>query len=275
MARAARLLHISQPSLSSSLSHLEQELGISLFERRSRGLVLTQAGAVLMEQAERILAQTEAAKRLISQVRDEQECQVRLAYISNMISAGLPALLEDFMRSYDGPLDLVTDEMPTTSALQGLSDGNCDLAICMEVSDHADISQTRLFTAPYILIAPANSPLTNQITLKDIASLPFVIYQFLCPGRTFIEELFQKAGLTPNFRHFVYSDDDAIDLVARGLGVSIVDAMPRPGSQNVKILHPPWLDHICRICLTELKGRSQSRAVRLLKERLLTSCFPY
>ena len=267
--RAARLLHIAQPSLSCAIANLEEEAGLPLFHRRGRSIQLTEAGLLLQKQAARILEQVDCTQRQLSLLRDEADANVSLTYTSTLLAAGLPQMLSRFARQYEGPFHLSTDEVPTQEALLGLKDGKYDLALCMKAPADPELFQVPLFQADYVLTVPKDSPLTDSVTLEEAARCPFVIYRASL-ARSFVEELFHEAGLTPDFRHFTYSDDAAMQLVGSGLGISIVNSMPYQERDLVRVLRPAWLrPHTHDIYLTHCADVRLGRAAQALKNYLL------
>ncbi len=267
--RAAKQLCISQPSLSIALSNLEDELEVQLFEKSGRGVVLTDAGRILQEQAARILEQVSATRRRMEIAREDGDMYVSLAYVSTMAVGYIPRILQDFLRQYQGRVRLRTDEVPTPGAVQGLKEGKYDLALCLKADNDPDIEQTCIYRAPYVLIVPEDCPLTEQADIREVARYPFVTYR-VGPPRTFVETLFRRAGAEPDFCHYTYSDDAIFSLVERGIGVSIVDHLPGIESRRVRILHMPWLEGRTHdIYLTRRTNIRAGRAVRQLQEYIL------
>lgn len=272
--RAARELHIAQPSLSRSLANLEEELGLALFERRGHSVSLTEAGTLLQEQAQRILGQVDIARRQMLCLKAGSDEEVRLSYTSTGLAAGLAGALSRFTQSYAGPgrLRLFTDEAITVDAVQGIKDGRYDLSICMRVDKDPEIEQIPLFSAPYTLIVPNSCPLTEECTLKQAAQYPIIIYR-AGVARKFVENIFENAGVQPDFRHLTYSDEASIELVGEGLGISVVNELFCHDSDPVRRLHPSWLNRTQVLYLTHRAGRQKGRAVQQLEQFLLKDVY--
>lgn len=272
--RAARILHIAQPSLSCAMANLEEEIGLPLFEKHGKNISLSAAGRLLQKQASRILEQIASTQRQLSLLKEEADTSVSLAYTSTMLAAGLPKILGRFVQNHGEHFQISTDEVPTPDAIQGIKDGKYDLALCMKVSGEPEILQTPIFKAPHILIVPKDNPLTDEVTLEEAAQYPLVIYR-ACLARAFVEQLFHEAGLHPNFRHFTYSVDAAMHLVGSGLGISFVDDLPYLERDLVRVLSPAWLTpHTHDMYLTRSINSNSGKAVQILEEYLLSQSYP-
>jgi DNA-binding transcriptional LysR family regulator len=94
--RAAQRLHISQPPLSNQIKQLEEELGVLLFKRSSRGVRLTEAGELLLEEARRILIQLDQAARMVERVGSGKVGRLSLGFVPSATNEVLPALLYEF-----------------------------------------------------------------------------------------------------------------------------------------------------------------------------------
>ncbi len=81
IGRAAQRLHIAQPPLSKQIKQLEEDLGVLLFERTSRGVRMTEAGESLLEEARRIFVQVEGAVRVVQRVGYGEVGQLTLGFV--------------------------------------------------------------------------------------------------------------------------------------------------------------------------------------------------
>ena len=108
--RAARRLSISQPPLSFSIRRLEEDLGVRLFERTSRQVRLTAAGAAFLVESRRILGQAEDARALVGRIAAGLSGRLQLGFVASMLYRGLPELLACFRRDHPG-IDLALREL--------------------------------------------------------------------------------------------------------------------------------------------------------------------
>src|SRR5258706_5579566 len=116
--RAAERCHVSQPSLSASVKNLEEELGVTLFERGKRGVFLTEAGEQIVAQARRALEEADRVKAVARQGRDPLKGVLRLGVIHTVAPYLLPELVGALRRVAPGmPLDVQGDITPTLDPL--------------------------------------------------------------------------------------------------------------------------------------------------------------
>ena len=166
--RAAELCNASQPTLSAQIRKLEQELGVVLFERSSRGLILTQAGEAAVKRARTIL-------REITHMRDEAtgHCadgtrRLHLGVFPTLGPYLLPHVMPRFMESFPSTEILLTEEKSTV-LLQRLIDGQIDAALLALPVEGPHITGRKLFTEPFRLAVPAGHILAKQERLASNA----------------------------------------------------------------------------------------------------------
>lgn len=271
--RAASRLHIAQPSLSSALMNLEQELGLALFERRGHKVILTEAGRELQRQAADLLERADCIQNQMRRLREGVDEEVRLSYTATALAAGLAEALDEFSRGCASPVRLITDQLPTIDSVQGLKDGRFDFSFCMKVEKEPEIEQILVVRAPYVLIAPPNCPLSAQSPLTELARYSFITYRS-STARAFVEALLAGAGLSYEMRHFTYSDTDAIRMVAGGLGVAVVNELFCREDTSVRVLRPDWLSACTQdLYLTRRVGSRPGLAARRLMDFLRTYPF--
>lgn len=199
MSRASQALHISQPSLSSAIHELEEEFGVKLFNRRSKGLEITDAGMVLQDEANIILNQTKTLKKRMESLGKANQ-SIKLGITPLTSSLYLPEILTTATIEYPY-LKLNTYENEAFEVIQQVSDGKLDAAL---VSSKESISQALnyiyLGEIQFCAFVNINNPLSQKesLQLQDLRNIPLVI-----PGSEshFSVELiqnFQKRGIQMN-----------------------------------------------------------------------------
>jgi LysR family hydrogen peroxide-inducible transcriptional activator len=162
--RAAEACHASQPTLSAQIRKLEQELGVSLFERSSRGLILTQAGEAAVRRARIIL-------REITQLRDEATGysstglrRLHLGVFPTLAPYLLPHVIPRFMEQFP-EADILLTEEKSTILLQRLIDGQIDAALLALPVKDPQVTGIKLFTEPFRLAVPSGHVLADNTQL--------------------------------------------------------------------------------------------------------------
>lgn len=159
--RAAEVCNASQPTLSAQIRKLEEELGVTLFERSSRGLILTQAGEAAVRRARIILHE-------VTQLRDEAagHCadgtrRLHLGVFPTLGPYLLPHIVPQFMRHFPSMEILLTEEK-STILLQRLIDGQIDAALLALPVEDPHVTGRKLFSEPFHLAVPSGHVLAGQ-----------------------------------------------------------------------------------------------------------------
>lgn len=143
MTEAARAVHLTQPALSRSLQQLEAELGVTLFDRRGRGLVLSAAGRALVTRARDLLDASERASREVARAAERAYFDVRIGSVDSVATFVLPRALDDVMSRFDRlSVKLVTSR--TSTLLERVRRGEIDLAIVAHSGAPAHFEATRI-----------------------------------------------------------------------------------------------------------------------------------
>lgn len=172
--RAAEQLSISQSALSRSILRLEEEIGQPVFERRSRGLSLTEAGTLLRTKVSEAIDILDTIKSEITD--DGQTGRIRVGAIPTVAPFFLPDLLRRF--SIDFPdAKLVVQEDTTEALLKSCSQGEIDVAILALPLQTKYLEVQPLFDEELLLVLPVDHPLVDKtsLALSDIERLPFVL----------------------------------------------------------------------------------------------------
>ncbi len=174
MTHAARELHLSQPALSRAIGKLEEELGMPLFERKTRMLELTDAGRLLQSRARQILSLLDDLRTEI--VDDGQSGQLRIGAIPTIAPYFLPELLRSFGKEF--PLAKISIfEQTTDNLIKSVQQGEVDLAVVALPISAKYVELEKLFSEELLLVCAPEHELNRQtqITLKQLSGYPFVL----------------------------------------------------------------------------------------------------
>ena len=223
ITRAARELHISQPSLSKAIRDLEGELGLSLFYRLHTGLVLTEEGAQLLEAAEALLREEDAflerARALCG--RDQT---VRLGVPPMLSALVFPQLLQGFRDSFP-QAGLQVVEKGTVSNRKLVLEGALDAAIVShEPPDAPDLGSHCLGAAEICCYVSARHPLAGRekVSLPDLEAVPLVLLGEDAFLTGFLLERFRALGIEPQVLLHTNQLATIAQLVGRGVAASFL-----------------------------------------------------
>lgn len=229
VTRAAERLGIQQPPLSQQIKALETELGVQLFHRRPRGVALTPAGESLLLDARRILAEVGSALARCRRTARGEQGRVAVGFTA---SAPFHPFVMRSVRDFRGghPLvDVTLEEGGTAELVAALRDERLDVAFVRSaVPEEEGISVDDLIEEPMVAALPRRHRLAKQgrggLPLARLAGEPFVLYRRASgPGLyDAIVGACQAAGFTPHTEQEAPRITATLNLVAAGLGVTLV-----------------------------------------------------
>jgi DNA-binding transcriptional LysR family regulator len=152
--RAAERLWVAQPGLSTQIRRLEEELGIKLFERHTRGVELTGAGETFLERARAALAAADAARAVVSDLASGLVGAIRLGIATGPESDLVPALLENFAAARPD-VEMTVVESFGGTLLRDLRDGRLDAMVAPSVFGSPELHRIQLTSEPLVVLAAA------------------------------------------------------------------------------------------------------------------------
>lgn len=224
--RAAGRLHIAQPPLSQQIRQLEDELGVTLLQRNSRPVRLTEAGVLFLARARALLASFEDAVADTRRVGRGQAGKLALGFVGSAMFAGLPDVVGAY-RDACPDVELVLDEMLAAEIAEALRRRRIDVGFARPaLLPEAGLAQRVILEEPYVAALPRTHPLAarRSVALAELSDDAFVLY----PARPepsvtgLIVAACAAAGFTPRLAQEVLHLQTAIGLIAAGVGVSLV-----------------------------------------------------
>jgi aminoethylphosphonate catabolism LysR family transcriptional regulator len=220
--KAARLLNVTQPTLSQEVKALEDAHGVLLFDRSRRGVALTEVGQALFAVTRRLFAAEQEALELLAGVRHLEGGA--LAVGADGPFHAVP-LLAEFARRHPGPTVTLSVGNSQT-LLRGLLDTKIDVAVLAGVPGDARLYVVPFRRDPVKALLPRGHRLARQraVTLKDLAGERLVMREPGSMTRQLVERAFADADLTPASTLEIESREAVVEAVAAGLGLGFVSA---------------------------------------------------
>lgn len=280
---AAQALYISQSSVSVAIKDLEQELGVAVFERTSRGISLTPEGAEVAERVRAIVEQLDAIESLYARDRTEPGPAVRLAVSSQHYTLVVDAFGDFASAHAEEPSALALRESYTNEIIRDVQEGRSDLGV-IYLSNYNDrairralaaagLTFTPLYVARPHAIVRVGHPLASKarVTLEDLGGYPrFEQDRGLESSSYFAEE---PLAATSNTRKIVVSDNGTLStLLGRTDGYALgTGAFPDEGQRFSAI--PIETDEVMNIGLIRKDGAEPNPSVEVflgfLSQRIL------
>ena len=222
LTRASERLHVSQPAVSAQIKALEDELGVTLLERVSSGMVLPAAGRKLLPAAEKVL---EAAQSLRMRAKAIQGEIVGRARVGTVSDPEFTRIGEFLARALDAHplLDIEIHHEVSGIAFEKVRDGELDASFYYGSLEHADVTGVPLLNYAYRIVGPAAwGDRLRHASWEELVQMPWILAPKVSTLRSLVEDLFAKRGSSPALR--VEADNEAVmrSLVVAGGGVAVM-----------------------------------------------------
>ncbi|MCF1599128.1 LysR family transcriptional regulator [Streptomyces muensis] len=191
---AARAYGVTQPALSNGIARLEQELGVTLFERSPRGVKPTADGARILPMIDRALDAVDGIVAEAQRLAHPAPDTIRMG-VSPLIGADLVARAFEAARDLDRPRDLVLREADLTHLREDLRAGNLDLLLVPAVQAMPRFRHRVIAREPVVVIDPATSGTDLPVELRAAADASYILVPDTCGLTTFTTELFRSHDL--------------------------------------------------------------------------------
>ncbi|KJW13923.1 LysR family transcriptional regulator [Levilactobacillus spicheri] len=176
--QAAQELHVSQPSLSKAMHHLEEELHFTLFHKQGRHIVLTDTGRQLLKVVTTSLQGLDTGIAELQAAQAHQPVTVRVGCIPTVIGTYLPKVLHQFEQQRTGRVQFELHSVPSEAVQRGLKAGTFDLGIAAVDDRWPGYQYQALLKQAFIVIVAPDHPLAHrrQLTLGDLVDYPVLTY---------------------------------------------------------------------------------------------------
>ena len=267
--RAAEACFVSQPTLSTQLRKLEEELGVQLIERMPRKVMLTEAGEEIVERARLVLRDIEQIKEVARRTNDPRAGVIRLGIFPTLGPYLLPHVVPRLHRAYP-KLELLLVEEKTEKLLSLVREGRLDAAILALPIEDDGLLIEPLFEEPFVLALPQGHPLatTDQLHIDDLHGHTVLLLEDGHCLRDQALDICQTAGANekPGFR--ATSLETLRQMVAAEVGITLLPtlAIKPPVALTDSILLKPFAEPMPsrRIGMVWRKSSAVSRFLREL-----------
>jgi len=222
-SQAAKKLHMAQPPLSMQIKSLETELGVQLFERMSRGVILTTVGKSFLKEARDVLGRVEKAKANLKMAAAGVSGSISVGVVSTIINEKLALFLRKFRALYPH-VALDIHEMPTPAQTAALLEDQLDLGFIRPPVPHPDLDHRFVSEESMILAVPSDDPLAKldrvEWKLLDGRTVVLLDLPFASSFNTQFLTCCHHAGATPIVEQLAHSVHMNMWLVSAGFGVA-------------------------------------------------------
>ncbi|MCH4591946.1 LysR substrate-binding domain-containing protein [Achromobacter xylosoxidans] len=223
--RAAARLFISQPPLTKAIQQLEERLGVTLFDRNKRSVKLTVAGTALVQEARRLLAQTELSIRTVQRAERGDAGRLRIGFVAAVLFMDIREVVLGLERDLPG-LESVWEEMGSWEQLQALEQNRIDIGFAQVSQGVGDMRSIPVGRVGLVIALDEGHRLarSRRVKLQELAEDAFVAIP-RHSGPSFHDLTIaacMEAGFSPRIMHYAKHLVSVVSLVAMGRGVSLV-----------------------------------------------------
>ncbi len=225
-SRAAQRIHVVQSALSASVGRLEKELGVELFDRSKRQIVLTAPGEVFLQHAREVIHTAQRARSSVADYRDQLTGTVTLGTLMSWGALDLAAVLEEFRRVH--PMVTVQLRQSLTGSaghLDAIADGKMDLALVSISSSPSRLVAVRELTHEHMVFVCESSHAlagSRHVQLADLAGQDFIQFPRGWGIRQRLDAGFAAAGVQPTSAYEVADYAIAAELVRHRLAATVL-----------------------------------------------------
>jgi DNA-binding transcriptional LysR family regulator len=226
--RAAERLHISQPVVTRAIAQLEHTVGNKLFERTTRRVALTPAGAVLLKEARPLMAHVESVQRMVRHAVAGNRSRFAVGATSIAMQTVTPPILRRFQQAYPD-IELEVRELPSHAQVEALLSAEIDVGFLLAPVSHPAINIRPIYRERMKLAVPDHhpqAPVGRQGTAVPLAA--FAGDNFIIPSRrqnsTIYDEIVKTcegAGFRPRLKE-CDENQTCLGLAKAGLGVIFI-----------------------------------------------------
>jgi LysR family hydrogen peroxide-inducible transcriptional activator len=252
--RAAARCHVSQPTLSAQVAQVEDALGVQMFERSQKKVLVTSQGRALLDRARRVLRDADELVQQAKLVGDPLAGTIRLGVIPTispyLLPNVTPALRKRFPR-----MRLVWTEDKTERLVKRLEEGSLEGAVLALEADIGDVSHAEICVDPFVLVTRPEHPLAKKRTPVTESELRDQEVLLLDDGHCFRDQALEacNAARTNEGEFRATSLPTLVQMVAGGAGITLIPAMAVETEAKRARLH-----------VRPLAGRAAHRTIALI-----------
>lgn len=259
--KTAEEIYIAQPALSRQIMALEEALGVVLFDRNKRNVVLTTAGEYFRDESLRILEDFERVKQRTLQIYSGEGGEIKIAHSSSSMQFLLPNILAK-IQSEMPLMKTILNESTNVFGINALINRTIDVAFGPNMIVPKELNTRTLYAENFVVLLPQN----HWLRAEDFQSLAQLSDEnFILPPRSessgyveSIEALCQSHGFIPKVAYQSGNSNTVLRLVEAGLGVSIEPKSALSGqNMNVRFIELKNVSTKSEMRMVWLRGREK------------------
>jgi LysR family transcriptional activator of glutamate synthase operon len=263
---AAEELFISQSSLSKHIIALEKELNVQLFNRTSRNVALSEAGAQILPYANRVFEMEKSITRIAAEQINREKRVINIASIPVMAEYDITGAIARFHKEYP-EISLSISEHEQPEILRLLESGECEFVFIRKLREESPILEYTTFYKDHLVaVLPRSHRLSAEkaLHLQQLENEEFLLLGKGSVLYNLCLDLCSGSGFTPKVKHLSQRPENIIDFVSLGMGIALlmnrhVDYFKNASVKCIDVT--PTVEST--ICLARIKSHKLSHASRV------------
>jgi len=272
ITRAAESLHVAQPALSQQINLLEDELGVKLLVRGSKGVIATPEGQLLYRHAQTILRQVENTKSLLTKFTSQVSGTVSIGLASSTARLLCYPLLTTAKAIFPSVVIEIVDT-PSVDLTKLVMQGRVDFAISPDQQIIKGLMRQPLFTEElYLLTHHSISFKRTRVSVEEMSSMPFVLPSPPNQLRALFDQLFHAERRTYNLLAEASTSAILVPLVSAGFAATVLPySAVKPEIQsghikNHRIVNNPKRDMMLCMSETDTTSHAVEQVIDLVRK---------
>jgi Transcriptional regulator len=272
ISKASEELNVSQPALSMTISQVEAELGVKLFDRRGRNIELNAFGKVFLDGVNNMFRELENAKSVIKDMSNEMANHISLSTTNSRLLFGV---LKEYLANNT---NVIIHQSCDTgdNIVKQLQSGSIDFCISAPPIETKDIGCEILREEEIVLIVPNSHRFAGRksIHLSEVSGDPFIVMEQNYSYRTITDKICRSAGFVPNI---VFEVDDALmyEMLNIGRGICLVPryvvAYYEKYTKDFSLIEIEGLSDTIKIGISWLKHKYLSKTLKDFKDFVISN----
>ena len=235
--KAAKKSFVSQPTLSMQLKKLEEELGVAVFERTNKSVMLTEVGKDIADVAKKILSEVDDIKEIAKNSADPFAGNLRLGIFPTLGPYFLPLIVPKIKKSLP-KLQLLLIEKKTPEIIKDLESGEIDAALLALPVESPLLSHFEIFSEPFYLAVEKNHPMAKleKVTAKDLDGQPLLLLEDGHCLRSQALEVCSMMGSSEMEDFRATSLETLRHMVASGVGMTLIPKLAVEKGDGIKYI---------------------------------------
>ncbi|UTW53981.1 LysR family transcriptional regulator [Kordiimonas sp. SCSIO 12610] len=256
ISNAARLLNVSQPSVSKVLRHAEDQLGYLLFNRVKGKLIPTNEGRKLYEEVSKLYVNLDSLRRLSQNLAQLDKGTVRIAITPALGLTLVPTVVAEFIQEHP-KIKFEIETLHHGEIITSLLERKIDIGIAFDPSSHPDIEEQVIGEGEFVCLAPINEvlPDKSRISLRDLSGKNFISLNGKGPLGRLLTAQVENSGVELNIIANVETYHVAKKMVGLNAGYTVVDEITARSDStdqvHIRKMDPPINFHVTALFLED------------------------